>query len=437
MKNSSELTTQVFDFLNTNIDYVVLRNYEGLPTENSGRDIDILVNLKDFNQIEKSFVRIITSFGFRLITKYRSDKIVTYVIANSFNTKVELIQFDFFFNTSLYGIHLIDENEILNTRLFNGSIYHPSKEYEFLDKYYQLKFLNVQYPIKYLALKNEMESSNRLIPIIEKLGFQNFNELEKITAVEFRKTIILNQIKANPIKFFSRLYLFLFFYAINNFNPKGFSIGFTGPDGAGKTTVINMLIAEFEKVYPTIDLHHFRPTLIPNLGEAAQKAKLKGKVDTDYSNPHRGKKTGIISSIARLSYYTLDYVLGYFKIVRPTLVNRSIVIFDRYYTDIIADSRRSRIHLNPKFLFVFGKLFVPVLDFNILLTADSETILKRKQELTVEGINQINNKIDYLKDKKDYYKIENSGSAEEAVHEILSIVFDSRHKLNLKQIDKS
>ena len=33
---------------------------------------------------------------------------------------------------------------------------------------------------------------------------------------------------------------------------------------------------------------------------------------------------------------------------------------------------------------------------------------------------------------KDHYKIENNGSAEEAAHKILSIVLDSRHKLNLK-----
>lgn len=436
MRNSSELTAQIFEFLNTNIDYVVLRNYEGLPIENTSRDIDILVNKKEFKQIEKLFIKIIISSGFKVTTNYKSDKIVTYVIANYYQNKLELVQFDFFFNTSLFGLCLIDEKDILKTKLFNGSIYHPSKEYEFLDKYFQLKFLNAPYPSKYLGLKQQMVTSQKLIPLIKKLGYNNFNELEKTTTSEFRKTIVFNQLKTNPIKFLKRLFLFLFFHIKNNFNPKGFSIGFTGPDGAGKTTIINMVIVELEKVYSSIDLHHFRPTLIPNLGEAAQKAKLKDQVDTDYSNPHRGEKTSKLNSFFRLSYYMLDYILGYFKRVRPKLVQRSIVIFDRYYTDIIADSRRSRIYLNPKFLFVFGRFFVPKLDYNILLTADSNIILKRKQELTEEGIIQINNKIDYLKDKKDYYKIENNGSAEQAVMKILSIVINSQHKLNTKQIDK-
>ena len=432
MINSSELTAKIFEFLNTNIDYVVLRNYEGLPFENISRDIDILVAKKEFKHFEKSFIKIIVSSGFKVTTKYKSDKIVTYVIANCYENKLDLVQFDFFFNTSLFGLCLIDEKDILKTKLFNGSLYHPSKEYEFLDKYFQLKFLNAPYPSKYLGLKEQMATSYKLIPIIKKLGYNTFNQLETTTTSKFRRTIIISQFKTNPIKFFKGFFLFLFFHIINNFNPKGLSIGFTGPDGAGKTTVINMVIAELKKVYSAVDLHHFRPTLMPNLGEAAQKAKFKDQVDTDYSNPHRGEKTNKLNSFFRLSYYTIDYVIGYFKIVRPNLVERGIVIFDRYYTDIIADSRRSRIFLKPKFLFVFGRFFIPKLDYNILLTADTKIILKRKQELTVDGIIQINNIIDYLKNKKDYYKIENNGSAEEAVHRILKIILNNQHAKNFK-----
>ena len=109
--------------------------------------------------------------------------------------------------------------------------------------------------------------------------------------------------------------------------------------------------------------------------------------------------------------------------------------FDRYYTDIIADSRRSRIYLSENF-YLYLEYFVPKLDYTILLTADSDTILRRKQELTAEGIIAINNKIDYLKTKKDIYRIENNNLAEEAVIKILTIVINSQHKLNIKEIGK-
>ena len=161
---------------------------------------------------------------------------------------------------------------------------------------------------------------------------------------------------------------------------------------------------------------------------------LKKEVDREYTKPHRGHKVGVISSLLRLCYYTIDYILGYYKLVKGKLFRRNIVIFDRYYTDVICDSRRSRIFLNYKFLYWFGKVFIPRLDYNILLTARTETILGRKQELTREGIEMINDKIDYLATKKGYKKVMNEGTAEEAVTEIFEWVFEEQHKRNLKRL---
>ena len=102
----------------------------------------------------------------------------------------------------------------------------------------------------------------------------------------------------------------------------------------------------------------------------------------------------------RLVYYSTDYIAGYFaKVKTKTRITR-LVIFDRYFTDIICDSRRSRIYLPVRFLNLWRKLFIPSLDYNILLTASSETILSRKRELDEAGIRDINNRIDYLADQK-------------------------------------
>jgi hypothetical protein len=68
-----------------------------------------------------------------------------------------------------------------------------------------------------------------------------------------------------------------------------------------------------------------------------------------------------------------------------------------------------------KFLYIWGKLFIPKLNYNILLTADAEVILGRKQELDPKGIEVINSKLNYLSTKKGFYLIKNNGSAEDAV----------------------
>jgi hypothetical protein len=130
----------------------------------------------------------------------------------------------------------------------------------------------------------------------------------------------------------------------------------------------------------------------------------------------------------------VDYVLGYFLRVKPVIRITRLAVFDRYYTDIICDSRRTRIYLNRKFLYRFGRLVVPSLDYNILLTADTEVILARKRELDEAGIRAINEAIDYLKDKPGYLKVENNGAPQEAVAKILNYVFEQQHKKNLKRL---
>ena len=61
--------------------------------------------------------------------------------------------------------------------------------------------------------------------------------------------------------------------------------------------------------------YHFRPNILPNLGAVGEKAGLK-KQDTNFSDPHRNKPAGTVSSLVRISYYTLDYILGWHIRVR-------------------------------------------------------------------------------------------------------------------------
>ncbi len=435
MSTSSQLTVNIFELLNASTNYAVLRNYKGLPLNNNSRDIDILLEKKEFLKIERKIVDLIIASEFKLTTLFRSEKIITYVCANVSNGKIDLVQFDFFFNTSLFGVLLLDVKSVLKSKEFNGAIYHVSKEYEFLDKYLQLKFLNKPYPQKYKRLEAEMRQ-NKLLPKIlkETSSTSSLIELEGMSSASFKRRVLFKNFKRKPFEQLLLLSSFLLNYFKNIVFYKGFSIGFTGPDGSGKTTVIDTIIEELNSVYSAIELFHFRPHLIPNLGEAAHKTKLKSTVDLDYSNPHRGGKTSKSSSFIRLLYYSIDYILGYIIKTRPFLQRRSLVFFDRYFTDIIADSRRSSIFLNPKFLFWFGKLFIPSLDYNILLTANKETILARKQELTAEGIENINKKLNYLADKDGYYLVLNNGSPAEAVQKITSIIIDKQHQRNLKRV---
>ena len=434
MTTAPELLSALFGHLNANCEYAVLRNFEGLPEKNNSRDIDIIIERKTYKKQKKELIALLEKHSWKIITYLNSDRVVTWVCGCiDKESNVEIIQLDFFFNTSLFGVRLINAKEFLANREFNGKIYHVNKDFEFLDKYMYDRAVGVQYPDKYRHIKETVcDSSVVTEKLKEVFGVNSIDDCDKRSG----KKMLLHAAMRNPFATIGRFCKFEY-HRIKNYllSRTGFSIGFTGPDGSGKTTVIDTILERIAPVFKTAHkYYHFRPALFGNLGEVAHSAGIKKEVDRNYSDPHRGGKTGKLNSFARLCYYSLDYIIGYFVKVKSVTRITRVVVFDRYYTDIICDSRRSRIYLSPKFLYWWGKLLIPTLDYNILLTASSETILARKRELDDEGIRTINAKIDYLASKKGYTKVLNESTPQIAVNEILTFVFNEQHKKNLKRL---
>lgn len=438
MRTSTEFLTTFFNFLNQNGEYAVLRNFEGLPAHNNSRDIDIVIEPSTYRRLKSDLIELIEKEGWKIVTYLNSDRLITWVCACvNKDSRTEIVQFDFFFHTSIFGITLLEAKDFLKNRQFNGAIYHVDKESEFLDKYMYDRAVGVAYPEKYRKTREAVENSGEVKKVLKKVfGSNSIEECDKTSGKKLLLNALKRNLSSNPFRTIGRMLKFEY-YHIRNYicSNTGFSVGFTGPDGSGKTTVIDQILERLAPVFRTAHkYYHFRPALFGNLGEVAHSAGLKKEVDRDYSNPHRGGKTGTLSSFARLLYYSLDYIVGYFVKVKSVIRITRVVIFDRYYTDIICDSRRSRIYLNYKFLYWFGKLFIPSLDYNILLTARSETILARKRELDEDGIRRINERIDYLADKKGYKKILNEQTPEVAVAGILNYIFDNQHKKNLRRL---
>jgi thymidylate kinase len=437
----NQLLNNVFDYLNTHVEYAVLRNYEWLPEINNSRDIDIIITKSELKKHKDYIIRVIIDSGYRIVTCLHSDRLITYVCGKIDDKAdvTDVIQFDFFVNTSVFGILLLDAKDFLKDRQFNGMVYHVNKDYEFLDKYLYNRATGTAYPEKYKQVKDISGHSPTVVATLQTVfDTQSVEETDEASGKRLLANVIKHNLKRRPLGLICDVIYFLYTFIGNYIRSNtGFSIGFTGPDGSGKTTVIDLLIESLGSVFNKAHvLYHHRPTIIPNAGEAAHSSGMKKAVDREYEKPHRGGKTGILSSIMRLFYYTVDYVIGYFIQVKRVKRITRLVFFDRYYTDIIADSRRSRIFLNYKFLYWFGRLFIPSLDYNVLLTADTNVILARKQELDRQGIENINKKLGYLSDKKGYYLVENNGTPDECVAKILRIVFENQHKKNLKRIGK-
>lgn len=440
MKQSNDTViflTILFDWFNKHCKYAVLRNYEGLPEQNDSRDIDIAIEKKSYLQIKANLIGLVEQQGWKIVTLLISDRLITWVCGHiSSEGKADLIQLDFFFHTSVFGIKFLSSQEVIAKRVFNGKVYHANNDYEFLDKYLYDKAVGATYPEKYETTRERVAESQMVGDVIGRLfGSKSLEECDQQGHRQLLWRAWLYNMKKNAIRTVCSMISFEYQRLRNYFHSTGFCVGFTGPDGAGKTTVIDLLIEQLGNVFRKAHAYyHFRPALFGNLGEVAHSAGIKKDVDRNYSDPHRGGKTGMLSSLARLFYYSIDYIIGYWVKVKPQIRITRLVIFDRYYTDIICDSRRSRIYLNPKFLYRWGKLFIPFLNYNILLTASTDTILARKRELNETGIRNINDKIDYLSGKDGYLKVMNEQTPEKAVVEILSYIFEEQHIKNLKRL---
>ena len=162
------------------------------------------------------------------------------------------------------------------------------------------------------------------------------------------------------------------------------------PDGTGKTTFLEALLKELNFYYVNDEndnrfhVYHFRPSILPNLGAVGEKTGVM-KQDTDFTNPHRSKPANPFSSLIRISYYTLDYIIGWQKCVRNDVHYDRYSVFDRYSYDFIVDPMRTKLNLPESVRKFFVKL-TPQPKIVFCLDASPDVIYKRKQELSLEEI---------------------------------------------------
>ena len=167
--------------------------------------------------------------------------------------------------------------------------------------------------------------------------------------------------------------------------PPGIHLALMGPDGSGKSTVIEAVKARISHHFGETVEHHWRPSLLPDIGV------LLGRRETNtgpVTDPHGRRPHSRAASLARLLYYWLDYWLGWpLRVWKPKAQNQ-LVIFDRYAPDMWCDPRRYRLRL-PKQLAKVICRCVPQPDLTFVLVAPAETIHQRKGEVPLETLREL------------------------------------------------
>ena len=177
--------------------------------------------------------------------------------------------------------------------------------------------------------------------------------------------------------------IFKNFLNCNNHCYKVLYFTILGPDGAGKSTLISMLIEKYNKSFTNYYSH-----LYPDLYFINKKQNIY---------PYSKKPYSLLMSILKLIYMCLRNLQSYFFISLTRKKNNSIIWIDRNLLDIFADPLRYRINFLPVNLKFINNLFCKS-NLVIILNPPAESILKRSNQLSIEQLIRLNRSYTKIKE---------------------------------------
>jgi len=377
------LTILLSNLSDQKIPYCILRNYKGLPQYNPGNDIDFLIRFCD----KESVIKTLQGIGNILLTGYaeRPYVVSTFVYGVEWGENKFSIQVDFFLSLSWKGLpYLYTEDVLLTARSAANSshlIIIPKPSHEAIISFYSSYLVGGWIKQKYweltrdVFLNNKNEVISSLTPLMNKriVNILIDSVIEKDTTKiisllrKLRKSLFINSLSKSPIFTINAIISHYYFEILFRFTPINIiSACILGPDGAGKSEITKLLEKRLQNTVKQVAVRHLKPQLFKN-------TKSNGPV----TDPHGKIARSAIISIAKIIFWFFElWVDRFFHGYK----NLTLQIWDRYYHDILVDSKRYRYGGPVWVARLIGKL-VPKPDLWILLDAPPEVLQARKKEV--------------------------------------------------------
>ena len=208
----------------------------------------------------------------------------------------------------------------------------------------------------------------------------------------------------------------------NSLKPKGLVIGILGRDGCGKSTFVNEMANSLGTYFTGTATFKKLPAILYK-GEI-----FKKKEEYIFSKPHHHDERGTFASFLKLNLLLIEFLLGYWLKIFPAKVKSQLVLYDRYFVDVLADPRRYRIKHNKFFVKIYHYI-LPKPDLWIILDLPSEILLKRKQELSFEMAEKL--RYEYLNLQKflpNSIVINNEEDIRKTVNKASTFIFNYMHQ---------
>jgi thymidylate kinase len=204
--------------------------------------------------------------------------------------------------------------------------------------------------------------------------------------------------------------------------PTGVILGFLGPDGVGKSSVIREVERQIGPAFRQKVRFHLRP----HFGKRQDTSVTVG-------DPQSGKPRGLVGSAAKVVLWWLDYVGGYSWSVYPKLIRSTLVIFDRYADDLAVDPKRYR-YGGPLWLARLLSRTVPRPNLMFVLVADPEVIQARKTEVPLAETARQVEEYSRLAQKKGVVLVDAGRELEGVVSDIVEVTLTWMEKRTHKRL---
>ncbi|WP_339670096.1 hypothetical protein [Dasania marina] len=362
---------------NSSIEYAILNRPDAIKI----RDIDVLVRPGALKKAAVAIEAYYTSLGFGLRDVVQNS----YSIQLFFFIRDEVegykeLQIDLMPEISFRGVEYLSIKDVLLDHVMRRD------SIVFVDDVAYYIYQVLRSFIQGNAGDVDVGIANKYLECLKEAGIPKvFSQYEGVLSCFFKSqgvSININVRNKVLISCFKRRFLGslcgalknLYYKAYRGLRPTGVFVSVLGPDGAGKSTIIDGLskVNEFKGT----DTHY----LLPCFMERYKKKKLENNVNVD---PYGRSSQGIIFSVLKQLVWLYEYNMGYLKVVRPSLAHGKLVIFDRYYDDMIIDPIRYG-YSGPVWILKAVNKFIPSPHLILSFYASAEIIQNRKSEVTYE-----------------------------------------------------
>ncbi len=426
-----------FQFNSNNVQYAVLRGYETLP-DKVVNDIDLYLSLSQWKDVVNIIDKLCEKYaliklnpmnrlGFRRLILFSRQYYLQldfsfYINWKSFEycTEKQLIS-----NTKQHNniTVLVEGVEsaivLLKEILYNGKIKTRRKGKE------RLFFCVQKEKFVFVESLTPFIHKNVINDILEYISNKNWMEIEAKTN-DIRRSIILANLKKKPILTVLYLLQWLSLAVKGRLSSgAGSFVAIIGPDGSGKTTLVNAVNKELDGTLFS-KTNHFASNfeILPLLSTILN--SLKGKRDDDqprvvdqYQGFYSGMKQKVNSPIRSCIYilwYSLDHILGRY-ILWKKKSNGELIFFARYFYDYYYQRANQNA---PKWLLVFMLLLIPKPDLVFYIDRSAANIFEQKPELSVHEIKRQQDIIQKLASKdKRFVRVDGNQGVEHSKNQII------------------